>query len=986
MIVATRRFMLMLTLTAAFAAAEEPAGLHLGGQTPFLETAPGPAWALTDALTLEAWVKPEQMSQAGGRILDKSVPGTSEGFVLDTYPGNSLRMIGKDRSPGDRAELPTDRWSHVAAVFSVKEARYQLYLNGKVVANDGKPDMQPLTVCNSPLRIGADSNGGNRYQGWIRRVGVYGRALTDDEILALATSKAESLDGAVAVWDFTKPAKELRFESVAGQQLTLAPPRDWFPDVAPAALAGAAQPPQGEWVLWYRRPAEKWEEALPVGNGKLGAMVFGGVPREHLQFNEDTIWTGQPHSYAHPGAAKFLSEIRRLLTEGKQREAQDLATKEFMSEPLTQKEYQPCGDLWIHFPGQDTASNFRRSLDLDTAVATVEYDADGVRFRREMFASFPDKALVVRLTADRPGKLDCLVRLSSPHREKDTQAESDRELVLTGQVEPGGVRFESRAHVSADGGNVKAEGNALRVSGADAVVIRLVAASNVKSWKELGADPAKRCREALRTSDGKPFEQLLRDHLTDHQALFRRVKLDLGRTAAALKPTAERVAAFGEGHDPQLAALVFQYGRYLLIGCSRPGAEPATLQGVWNPHLDPPWGSKFTCNINTQMNYWPAESTALPECHEPLFAALGELRESGQVTALEHYGARGWVLHHNFDLWRGTAPINHANHGIWVTGGAWLALHLWEHYRFTLDEQFLRDRAYPIMKDAALFFTDFLVEDPKTGWLISGPSNSPEQGGLVMGPTMDHQLIRSLFRACVDAAGVLQTDADFAKQLSALIPRIAPNQIGQHGQLQEWLEDKDDPKNQHRHVSHLWGVFPGDDIDWQHTPALWKAARQSLLFRGDGATGWSMGWKTCLWARFLDGNHAYTILRNLLAPVGSHGAGGMYPNLFDAHPPFQIDGNFGACAGIAEMLLQSHLGELHLLPALPDAWPTGSVSGLRARGGYEVGIEWREGKLVGTTIKASRTGSCKVRYGGKVIAVDVPAGETIGIPVRPLGR
>lgn len=746
----------------------------------------------------------------------------------------------------------------------------------------------------------------------------------------------------------------------------------FLPVAAAMLCARAGLSETAAWRLWYRQPATTWNEALPVGNGHLGAMIYGGAPTCRIQFNEHTVWTGFPRSYARPGAAAALPEIRRLLAEGRQKEAEALAMRDFMSVPLRQERYQPCGDLFVELTGVTAFTDYTRELDLAKGFHRVAFTSGGTRYTQETFASHPARALVHRVTADRPGALACTVRLTTPHPLSHTETDGIR-LTVRGMVQTNGVRFQAQAIVTPFGPHamrMRAEGDRIVVTGADAVVIRWTAATDVKAWDALGGDPDEACRQTLSRTDEQPYHDLRDWHVADHRRLFDRCEVVLPRSAASAKPTDERLRAFRTADDPDFAALVFQYGRYLLIGCSRADGQPANLQGIWNESLTPPWDSKYTCNINTQMNYWPAELTGLSECHDALFRALDELAVSGRVTAREHYGLDGWVLHHNFDLWRGTAPINHANHGIWVTGSGWLALHLWERYLFTSDDAFLR-RAWPVMREAARFYSGFLTEDPKTGWLISTPSNSPEQGGLVAGPAMDHQIIRSLFKACAEAAALLGEDAAFAGHLRAQAGRIAPNQIGRHGQLQEWLEDKDDPKNQHRHVSHLWGVHPGSDITWRETPALFAAARQSLEYRGDAATGWSMGWKVNLWARFLDGDRAYAILSNLLVPLGSvKGAGGLYPNLFDAHPPFQIDDNFGATAGVAEMLLQSHLRDagglplIHLLPALPGVWREGAFRGLRARGGFVVDAAWREGRLTHATLTAEAGGAARVKVAG----------------------
>ncbi len=754
--------------------------------------------------------------------------------------------------------------------------------------------------------------------------------------------------------------------------------------------AAAAKPVHPQpLLLWYPQPASQWVEALPVGNGRLGAMVFGGTARERLQLNEDTLHAGGPYDANNPEALAALPEARRLIFEGRYREASELVGARMMSRPLKQMPYQTVGDLALEFPGHEQFSDYRRELDLETAVARVSYRAGNARFTREMFASPVDQVIVVQLDADRPGQLDFHVGMSTPQQAGVTVSGADT-LVMSGQNGAasgiaGALKFQARVLVRARGGRTTVDNGRIHVSGADSALLLVAAATSFRSYKDVGGDPERRASAALQAAARKSFATLRGAHVREHQRLFNRVKLDLGTSEAAQLSTDKRAAKFLEGADPQLAALYFQYGRYLLIACSRPGTQPANLQGLWNESMSPPWESKYTVNINTEMNYWPAETTNLAECHEPLLRLVAELADNGSRTARVQYGARGWVCHHNTDLWRQTSPIDGPLWGFWPTGGAWLCTHLWSHYEFSGDRAFLA-RAYPVMKGAALFFLDTLVEEPAHKWLVTCPSLSPENQhparvAICAGPAMDSQILHDLFTQCAEAARVLDVDAPLREQLLATRARLAPMQVGKAGQLQEWLEDWDlqAPEIQHRHVSHLYGLFPGNQITPRATPALVAAARRTLEMRGDAGTGWSLAWKINMWARLQDGDHAYRLLRQALTPVpatggrGTGGAGGVYPNLFDAHPPFQIDGNFGATSGITEMLLQSHDGEIHLLPALPGAWPAGRVAGLRARGGIEVDISWNEGRLAMVTLRARAATRCQVRHGERLVTVQLRA-------------
>jgi alpha-L-fucosidase 2 len=889
--------------------------------------------------------------------------------------------------------------------------------------------------------------------------------------------------------------------------------------------------------LWYKQPAAKWTDAIPLGNGRIGAMVFGGLAQDRIQFNEETLWTGEPRKYSRDGAYKYLDSIRILLFADKQKEAEAMAEKSFMGlksgedlkkiwvekmmkdyEPAAEKyddsqwktmlvpsfngwevvghdgldgavwlrktfdlpnnwvgkkiildlnrirdydftfvngqlvgsketieprkytipenilhtgkntvsilvlnyydkggitgfkdttkhigiypmgeeqlkislngswkynivddnpppmgsyeaSYQPFGDLYLNFKNTETATNYKRALDLETAISKTTYTIGKTNYTREYFVSAPNQALAVHLAANAKQSISFEIGLSSAHKKYEIAKIDDNTISLKVQVKNGALKGEAYLHLHIMGGTLENEHNKLIITNADEATLYLTAATNFINFNEVSNKVNQKHLLSIKNLDVLNYETIKKAHIKEYKKYFDRYSIDLSNkknTNADKIATDERLKAFANANDPSFIALYQQYGRYLLISSSRPSTKPANLQGIWNDLLNPPWDSKYTTNINAEMNYWPAENLNLSALHQSLFDMIKELAIAGKQTAKDHYNMPGWVLHHNTDLWRGTAPINAANHGIWVTGGAWLCTHLWEHFLYTQDVAFLKEY-YPIMKDAALFFNAFLIKDPATGYLVSSPSNSPEQGGLVAGPTMDHQIIRSLFKQVIDASVLLKTDEVLRSTLLEKYKNIAPNTIGKYGQLQEWTKDVDDTANKHRHISHLWGMHPGNEINYDETPKLMEAAKQSLLYRGDEATGWSLAWKLNCWARFKDGDHAFEMLKMLLRPVNN--SAGSYVNLFDAHPPFQIDGNFGAAAGIGEMFLQSHTKFIDILPALPAAIPNGIVKGMCARGGFQFDIMWNNGALIHLKVKSNSGKLLAIRYKGKTIEI-----------------
>ncbi|MDP9423603.1 MAG: glycoside hydrolase family 95 protein [Pseudomonadota bacterium] len=776
-----------------------------------------------------------------------------------------------------------------------------------------------------------------------------------------------------------------------------------FPLVAQPAFARRKRHAPGDARLWYRQPASHWEEALPVGNGRLGAMVFGRPVQERLQLNEDTLWAGSPYVPDNPDAFAALPEVRRLIADGKFKEAANLAGAKMMAKPLRQMSYGTLGDLLIDFANAGRPITYERSLDLENAIALTRYRTGGGWVSREVFASPVDQLIVMRLEGP-TGTIDLDVKYRGPRQtrhaapdytgaatepaaisavdwgmreEEDSQSRDVQvrpdgadAVLITGRNEDGEnvagrLSYAIRMQLLSDG-KVEASGTGLRLRGGTHATMLIAAGTSYVNSQDVGGDPVAAVRRQTEAGARKNYAAIKRDHVQAHRALFNTMSIDLGRTSAAELPTDERIRAAETGGDPALAALYLQYARCLLISSSRPGTQPANLQGIWNDGTNPPWGSKYTININTEMNYWPADPANLGICVEPLLRMVEELSVTGARTAKTMYRARGWVTHHNTDLWRAAAPIDGPEWGLWPLGGAWLCTTLWDHWDYSRDEIFLR-RLYPLMKGASLFFLDTLVEDPDGRGLVTSPSISPENqhpfgSAVCAGPAMDRQILRDLFDRTIDAGKRLAQDAQVLQQLSAARRRLAPDRIGKLGQLQEWLEDWDAeaPEQQHRHVSHLYAVYPSSQLNVRDHPDFIRAAEVTLNTRGDKSTGWATAWRLCLWARMANAERAYSILLGLLGPQRT------YPNMFDSHPPFQIDGNFGGAAGIIEMLVQSWGGELILLPALPKAWPEGSILGVRARGGLIVDLHWRDGQLRRLLIKGPPGQSVRIRHAGKM--------------------
>ena len=763
--------------------------------------------------------------------------------------------------------------------------------------------------------------------------------------------------------------------------------------VAATALSTSARASDSGFKLTFDKPATKWTEAVPLGNGRIGAMEFGGTEDERLQVNESTLWGGGPHDYTNPDAYTHLHDIRQLIFAGKVDEAEKLS-ESLMGRPKLLMPYQPFCDMRLHFSGHGQATEYRRELRLDDAIAETTYKVGTANFRREVFVSYPDQVLVIRITASVPSQVTFSLGMDSPQAGTRVESSGNDSLKLIGQIQPRqnprfswtgswdqpGMRFAAVLKVLAEGGSVRSAEGHLEISGANSVTILFSNATSFRNYRDIGGDALGAAQEYLQRASKQSYDQLRQKHVDDFRRLFSRVQLRLGEDNST-EATDRRIHSFADNDDPSLLALYFEFGRYLLISSSRPGGQPANLQGIWNEELLPPWSSKWTTNINLEMNYWQADAGDLWETEAPLWALIRDLRVTGADTARVHYQSKGWVLHHNTDLWRATTPVD-GPWGIWPTGGVWLADQMWNHYEFSGDREFLRRQAYPAMKEAAQFALGALVEAPAgtpfPGKLVTNPSTSPENQYLLNGkphhltyaPTMDIELIRELFENCQRAAEILGTDPEFRSELDRAEKRLPPMQVGKRGQLQEWIEDYPEVEPAHRHVSHLYSLYPGHGITLKTTPELAAAAKKSLELRGDGGTGWSTVWRVALWAQLQNPEHAYANLKILITTS-------TLPNMFDLCPPFQIDGNLGGPAAITEMLVQSTSDEIRVLPALPRQWSSGSLKGVRVRGGGKVDVIWKEGRLSELKLQSDHAIKYRVSYGAQSTDVRIEAGKPL---------